>query len=253
METGQARLMSFGRSSIRQSPLLLGALLAFFVATNCSAADASSYQAWVPPGWKLLLTTTGDLNRDGQDDVALILQQADPALVRKNDGLGAETLDLNPRRLVVLLHKADGLRKVASVDRFLPKENDAEQPCLEDPLAEGGIQITRGLLQIDLQYWTSCGSWWVSHRTFSFRLESAGERFRLVGLDGWESKRSTGERSEYSKNYLTGKQKITEGLNELEASTPTIKWKTIQGRTTFFLDEMTSSCSEGEQTQDWCR
>jgi len=233
---------------------LFGALLAFLVATQCSAAEGSPYQAWVPPGWKLLLTATGDLNRDGQKDVALILQQADPALVRKNDGLGAETLDLNPRRLIVLLHKADGLRKVASVDRFLPKENDAEQPCLEDPLAEGGIQIKRGLLQIDLRYWTSCGSWWTSHQTFSFRLESAGERFRLVGLDGWEFHRSTGERSEYSKNYLTGKQKITEGLNEFEASTPKTRWKAIQGRTAFFLDEMTlSSCLGDGQTPDWCR
>jgi hypothetical protein len=245
--------MAFGESSLRRSPLTLGALLAFFVATNCSAADNSSYQAWVPTGWKLIETAKGDLNRDGHDDVALVLQQTDPALVRKNDVLGPDSLDLNPRRLIVLLHQADGLRKAASVDRFLPTENDADNPCLEDPLAEGGIRIQRGLLRIDLQYWTSCGSWGVSHQTFSFRLEGPEERFRLVGLDGWEFMRNSGERSEFSKNYLTGKEKITEGLNEFEASHPKTTWKTIQGQKTFFLDKMSLSCAEGEPTQDWCR
>lgn len=208
------------QASLRNTFPLLGLLFALNAAVPCEAANPDPYAPWVAAGWKLLSSVTGDLDRDGKADAVLVLEQADPANRRKSDGLGAPELNLNPRKLVVQLQTASGLRKVADADQFLPSENDDGSPCLADPLDEGGVDIARGLLRIELHYWMSCGSYGVTHRTFSFRYD--GGRFRLIGAVVREFMRNTGARSETSITYLRGREKVTAGLNEFEPSKPKI-------------------------------
>jgi len=229
---------------------LAGLALCMGFAAPSAAASAADFTAWVPAGWTLTHTVIGDLDRNGQDDAVLVLQQADPAKLKPNSNFGPPELNLNPRRLVVLLQTASGYQKVLEADRFLPTEHDAENSCLADPLEEGGISIVRGLLKVDLHYWLSCGSYGVTHRAFSFRYDKP--RFRLIGLDIWSFMRNSGERTDYSFNFLTGKQKITTGLNEFEESNkPKVSWKRIAGPKDFYLDEMQSNCAE-EKMPAWC-
>lgn len=217
-----------------------------------TTADADDYSRWVPEGWRLDRAVTGDLDKDGVADVVLVLQENDQGNRVRNEGLGAPELDTNPRRLVVLLKSSNGLRKIAESSRLLPPENDADSPCLADPLEEGGVRIERGLLIIDLHYWLSCGSWSVSHSTFTFRFEK--ERFRLIGLDGYEYMRNSGERSETSTNFLTGKKKVTTGLNQFDESIkPNVSWERLPAMKPVYLDKMSGSCDADDQPQKWCQ
>lgn len=250
--------MDIGRTLHSSFAVLLmahGALAASAAAkddpvASAPRAEASSASKWVPKGWKLIRSASGDLNKDGKDDTVLVLEQDDPANRKPNDGLGSPVLNLNPRRLVILMKTPSGHEAVLSKDGFIPSENDAEAPCLADPFLESGdIGVTRGALKIDLHYWLSCGSYGVSHSTFTFRHDA--ERFQLIGLDEMEFSRSTGEQSKYSTNFLTGKKKATTGLNAFEASRPTTTWSNIPSKRKFYLDEMTLSCDPAE-AQSWC-
>lgn len=216
------------------------------------AADPDAYSRWVPKGWRLESAVSGDLDKDGNADAVLVLRQQNRRKILRNEGLGASELDTNPRRLVVLLNSPEGFSKIAETSRFLPPKNDPEAPCLADPLEEGGVSIKRGLLLIELHYWVSCGSWGVSHDTFTFRLENG--RFRLIGLDGNTFMRNSGEQTETSTNFLTGKKKVTTGLNEFETSTePKVSWQRIPVIKPLYLDQMSSSCDAEDQPQKWCQ
>ncbi|WP_051278864.1 hypothetical protein [Chitinilyticum aquatile] len=218
---------------MRPFPLLL--ILA------CSPALAGGFQSWVPPGWKLVQQQHGDLNGDSRSDAVLVIEGTDPAKHVKNEELGEPDLNLNPRRLLVLLAKGQGYEKAVDNAEFLPGPNDAEAPCLADPLDGSGVSIRRGSLVIHFNYWQSCGSWGSSEVTYRFRLED--RRLRLTGIDSGEFMRNSGERSERSYNLLTGKCKITTGLNEFEPARGKVEWKTLPIAPPVHLEQLGSSGS----------
>ncbi len=223
--------------------------------------DQAKWQKWIPPHWKLLMVTQGSLSKGSAADVVLVMEEDNAKNVIANDQLGAQTLNLNPRRLVILSPTTSGYRKTYSADHFLPSESDAESSCLSDPLmSEGGIEIAKGLLKIELGYWLSCGSYGVTHRTFTFRKEQ--DQFRLIGLDSLSYSRSSGEGTQYSSNYLTGRQKVTEGITVIEpdeaagdakAPKPTVHWKRF-APAKFTLDAMDmAQCVDYDTGPVWCR
>jgi hypothetical protein len=223
-----------------------------FFATPVFSEPSSTFNAWIPKGWKLIATATGDLNRDGVEDAVLVLEQTNPANLISNESFGASVFNLNPRRLLVLFKTPEGYRKILSRDNLLPSENDADAPCLADPLiGEGGISISEGKFFIRLVSWLSCGSYGVVHEIFTFRFEST--RFRLIGYDYSGFSRSTGEASEDSVNYLTGKRKRTTGQNIFEDSAtnskPEVSWSNISGKREFYLDKMTFDCNPSDDDE----
>lgn len=218
--------------------------LIILLANPVLAEPSDIWVRWVPTGWKLKSSTTGDLNRDGLSDAALVIEQNNPENFLPNEELGSKVLNVNPRRLLILFNTPQGYKKVVSRDDLLPTQHDANSPCLEDPLSEGGVAISRGTLMIRLQYWLSCGGWGVTNRKFTFRYENS--RFRLIGFDTSEFARNTGEKTESSINYLTGKIKITTGLNEFEDPHPRISWKTIPTGLQFFLENIRLDCGDYE-------
>ncbi|MDR2188876.1 MAG: hypothetical protein LBE62_12650 [Azonexus sp.] len=229
----------------------LTTLIFFLAAAPAFPESSGAFAAWTPEGWKLIAITTGDLSQDDLEDVALILEQTNPANFIANDSLGVSTLNLNPRRLVVLLKTPEGYREVLSRDDLLPSENSQDAPCLDDPLlGQGGISIVGGKLLIELGEWLSCGSWSVTHETFTFRLENT--RFRLIGYDYSTFHRASGEASEESINYLTGKRKTTTGLNTFENSKPEVSWSRISGERKFYLDKMVFSCQPSNEYFSSC-
>ena len=223
------------------------AIMGVFTSSSAFAADASTFQTYVPRGWKLLSSTNGDLNTDGKDDAAIVIEKDDPANRKQNSSLGSSELNLNPRRLLILFQKEDNYQIMLSTDKFLPTENDEESPCLADPLGENGIKISKGLLKITLGYWMSCGGWGTSSEEYLFRYENA--RFRLIGHNHHDFMRNSGEGTESSANYLTGKIKVIEGMNEFDekASKPKTVWKKIKNNDPKYLDEVTSSSLLEEQ------
>lgn len=87
-----------------------------------------------------ILTANGDLNKDKLEDTVIVIEKEDKENI-KNDVLGPDYLNLNPRILLVLFKQKDGAYiLVAKNDKgFIQSENDQENPTLMDTL--NGINI----------------------------------------------------------------------------------------------------------------
>lgn len=204
------------------------------------------FQTYIPKGWVLDTALRGDLNKDQQADIVLVLRNTDPSNFKKNDGLGMDQLDLNPRRLLIFFRKGTGYTKELASDVFLPSINDEESTCLEDPFSEGGIEISKGLLKIHLHYWLSCGSWYVTDYDYTFRYQN--KKFELIGLDVSSFHRASGESSATSYNFSTRKKQTITGMNEFEEAKvkPVEKWEKINVVRLFDLAKMTSETASEE-------
>ncbi|RYD50708.1 MAG: hypothetical protein EOP52_13295 [Sphingobacteriales bacterium] len=220
--------------------------LAMLLVITLAQAQSDPIKDFIPAGYRLLLQEKGDLNKDGEADVVLVVENTDPTNIRINkEGMDADTLNLNDRMLLVLFGSgANTFRKVAENRSFLPSEHDEESSCLADPLLQdGGISIDKSRLKIDLNYWYSCGSWYVSQHTYTLRWQE--NRMRLIGFDSRDFHRASGEISRSSINLLTGQRKDVTGENEFEDSG---KVKTtlrpVKPRKPLFLEDLTEDSGE---------
>lgn len=193
----------------------------------------------VPAGWIPESQYKGDLNKDKLEDVVLILRNTDRKNLVKHDGLGTDTLDLNPRRLIIFFKTGKSYKKILSTDKFLPSVNSEINPCLDDPLFDGGIEVRNGLLKIRHHYWLSCGSWYVTDYEYTFRYQNS--KFELIGLDISSFHRASGESGFTSYNFSTRKKQIVTGMNEFEEkhNKPVEKWEKLSIAKLYDLATMT--------------
>lgn len=191
--------------------------------------SGKSSDDFVPDGWKIIARADGDVNKDGLEDVALVIENTNPANFIRNDGMGGDTLNINPRILIVLLKNSQGnFTLAAKNNRFIPPQNNQESPCLLDPFGEnGGIIIEKGLLKIHFQNFYSCGAWEIYSYDYTFRFQN--HKFELIGYDASSIHRSSGETSYTSINFSTKKMSETSGGNEFfeEKNKPQTTWKKI--------------------------
>lgn len=215
-------------------------------------ASASKIADFIPKGWKKIYHVSGDLNKDGLVDEALIIENTNPKNLIKNDGMGGDILNVNPRMLLVLFkEKGNSYKLVAQNIAFIHTENDAESTCLTDPLSEtGAIDIKKGVLVVSFQYFMSCGSWSVTTVDYTFRFQK--QKFKLIGFDSRDFHRASGEKSESSLNFSTRKMSITTGGNmfEDEKDKPKTKWKNFKLDRLLSLDEMDENSFEKMQNID---
>lgn len=185
--------------------------------------------AFVPKAWRIVARATGDLNKDAKDDIVLVIEDTNKENFIENESLGARSLNVNPRYLVILFKDSKGYRLAALHKSFIPPENDEDATCLADPLLQdGGVDIKKGVLSIDFNYWVSCGSYGVSHSTYKLRWQN--DQFTLIGYDSSEYSRSLGDESSVSINFITKKKAITTGGNMFDETQnkPKTVWKTIK-------------------------
>lgn len=208
----------------------------------------ASAAAFVPAGWQQIAQATGDLNKDGLEDRALIIENTSrDNFIANEQGLGGDTLNLNPRMLLVLFREqGKGYKLVEENTAFIPRPDDAESSCLADPLGETEkVTIRKGLLGLHFQYWYSCGSWYTSNHDYLFRFQNG--RFELIGFDTDEMHRASGERSHYSVNFSTGKYSHTSGGNEFEdnGKKQETKWGVLKAPRKLTLRTMDLQSFEG--------
>jgi hypothetical protein len=202
--------------------------------------------SYAPNGWRVILATAGHLFAVQSDDVALVIEQQNPANIVSNDSLGAQELNTNPRTLLLLTKENGSYVIKGRYEGFLPSENDPQSPCLADPLAEGpGIAMAAPVLTVGMQYWYSCGTWYVNRNTYKFRFEK--DRLRLIGMDSWSFHRASGMGDTTSINFLTGRKKHVDNVMGLgpepdpedgaELPPPVTKWSKVN-RGPYYLDSM---------------
>ena len=202
---------------------------------------AKTVNDFIPKGWKEILTTNGDLNRDKLEDTVIVIEKEDKKNIKKNDGFGPEELNLNPRILLVLFKQKDGTYVLVSKNDkgFIKSEGNDDNPALMDTLDD--IIIKNNILKIVFNYFMSAGSWWTSTNVYIFRFQN--NVFELIGYESNAYMRNTGEEEGTSINFSTNKAKITTGGNifEEKENNPKNEWRYVKFEKKYILNEMTES------------
>ena len=174
--------------------------------------QGNKMEDFVPKHWSAIMKVDGDLNKDSLADTALIVEQENPnniSITEYND-----TLNTNPRALLVLFKQENGTYKLAAKNDkgFIepPKENSS----LLDPLGEGDINIKNNTLRLKFQYFFSAGSWYITNVEYVFRYQN--NHFELIGVETNSFHRATGEETIVSFNLSTNKLETTMGGNVFE-------------------------------------
>jgi hypothetical protein len=167
---------------------------------------SADIDGFVPAGWLVDASAEGDLDRDGRSDLALVIRMNDASNMIPADMCG-ETLDTNPRMLIVALAApGGGYRRVADDHALIPRRDNA---CAVDPFAPDNIEIGRGSLHLSLEHFMSAGGWDAGTTTFALRWQEGA--MRLIGWDYSNVHRNTGCIQTLSVNFLTGAVRTTEG------------------------------------------
>ena len=201
---------------------------------------AAKTSDFVPVGWILIKVAKGDLNKDGLDDVALVIENTDPRnFISNTDKLSGDTLNLNPRLVLVAFKKGDNYELAATNTVFIPSQNSQENPCLEDPFGENGsLEITKGLLSLHFQNFYSCGAWEIYNFDYIFRYQN--QKFELIGYNKSSMHRSTGEQTSTTMNFSTMKMNYASGTNAFkDGGKLKTTWKTIKPRKLLELGAIT--------------
>ncbi|ASS40149.1 hypothetical protein [Fusobacterium sp. oral taxon 203] len=221
--------------------LLLFLISSIYVFGENFPQKAKTVNDFIPKGWKKILTTNGDLNKDKLEDIVIVIEKEDKKNIKKNDGFGPEELNLNPRILLVLFKQKDGTYILASKNDkgFIKSEGNDDNPALMDTLDD--IIIKNNVLKIVFNYFMSAGSWWTSTNVYIFRFQN--NVFELIGYESNAYMRNTGEEEGTSINFSTNKAKITTGGNifEEKENNPKDEWRYLKFEKKYILDEMTES------------
>ncbi len=167
--------------------------------------QAATLAAFVPPGWRLEYDQRGFLDGDEREDALLILRMDQPGNIVDDPVAGPASFDTNPRMLVAALATAEGgWRRVMADHALVPRP---QTPMMMDFLGDdvaGAVRIRRNRTwTLGLHSWASAGSWSSRNVTYTFRLQ--GDCMRLVGYDGMDVHRGSGDINQTSVNYLTGR------------------------------------------------
>lgn len=154
--------------NITKSIVILTTLLSF----NAYAETISepTLTALIPKSYNLVESIKGDLNKDGQEDVVLLIKATDPnRVVANRDG---RMVDRNRRGLIIALKKGDAYDlALKNPDCFLSENEDGGVYFAP----ELSIEIKKGNLLI--QYSHGRYGYWM----YNFRYQNAD--FELIGYD----------------------------------------------------------------------
>lgn len=185
---------------------------------------AASPEGFAPKGWAIEKKIEGDLNDDGVPDFVLVLHQKSPRNIIKNpEGMGSAEFDSNPRMLAVVFadQKSGGYTLMACNHELIPRW---DAPNITDPF--DGIKIVNRTIHINLQSWSSAGSWFASKITFTFRYQHGS--INLIGYDSFNYHRASGAYTRASVNYLTKKAEIINGVeNDTEKKINKVIWEAL--------------------------
>ena len=171
--------------------------------------DKVKYKAYIPTKYNLFEAIEGDLNKDGVNDLVLIVKATDPSQWVDHEYRGK--LDRNRRGIIVLLNQKGTYKKVVQNLTCFSSENE-EGGVYYAP--ELWINIEKNVLHVHYGH-GRYGFW-----DYAFRLEA--EDLRLIGYDD-SSNHGPYVESETSMNFLTGKKLVRDKINKDPEGDPVFK------------------------------
>lgn len=179
-------------------------------------------QRSIPASWIVRDTTSGDLNKDGKADFALVMQNNSSANYKtNNDGLGYDSINSNERVLLVFFQTLSGYELIEKADKIVPRH---ESPTTDDPY--WGVQIKKGILETGYRFWANAGSWYMFTTTYKFRFQS--NDFYLIGIEYQSIHRASMEEEKISVNFSTRKAHFSTSVPTDDDIKTTSEWKTFK-------------------------
>lgn len=174
------------------------------------SAKGRKIQEVIPTGWKVLSKASGDLNKDGHEDLVFAAQSPIKEVFEYNDGIENDTLQVSPRILGIYFGKRNGkCKKVLQSNEFIINRNT---PTMEEPF-KGLHILPSGELQIDFFIWScrECTTW--SSHEYIFRFQNRA--FELVEYKEAATQRVSGDEMNSSIDFQNKTLKtVTETRNE---------------------------------------
>jgi hypothetical protein len=186
------------------------------------AKNAPTVAGFIPVGYKLVKSVTGDLNGDKVPDAAVHIMGTSKQFLNKNEGLGGDIYDTNPRILVILFRdKPNGGYSLAEQSNtFIIAPYS---PVSTEPFQD--MSIRKGVLEISFELWQSAGGWGATNASYKFKF--TGGEFSLIGADSMDYQRNSGDSETRSYNFLTNRLRITKG--SMSSDKPgKVRWKTLK-------------------------
>ena len=189
--------------------------------------SGKSINDFVPKDWETVGKAQGDLNGDNIEDSALVIKANLSKFLNKNDGLGSDPFDTNPRILVILFKDKDGYKIAKQSNTFIVAP---DSPTQLEPFQE--VRIKNGILELSFELFSSAGSW--STTSSSYRFKFLNGEFVLIGADKTDSMRNSGEMNSRSYNFLTSRLKVSTG--NFSSDREKVRWRTYKLRKLKTLD-----------------
>ena len=171
--------------------------------------DNIKYKAYLPKNYVLFEAIEGDLNKDGKQDLVLIVKGTDAKQWVEHEYQGK--LDRNRRGILVLLNENGAYKKIVQNLRAFLSENEEGGVYFPPELS---VEINKNKLFI--HYGHGRYGWW----SYSFRLEN--NDMRLIGYEN-SSNYGPYVSSETSINLLTRKKLYRKNMNEVGDEDPRFK------------------------------
>lgn len=210
------RSLSDTLDSTHSNAMINHAAIALLLVLSAAAAQAqpidypvvpetgATIEDFVPDGWHLLDSASGDLNKDAMHDIVIVIE-ADTS-VHEIEGSGDEggddvaSWEGPPRVLAVLFKQKGGYRRSVQSNSFVLR---AHEGVNFDPWSH--IAVDRG--SVVVHFYT--GGWWRWAGNYRFRFQNSG--WFLIGATNLGYHSGSGEMESYDYNLLTGDVEITTG------------------------------------------
>ena len=184
---------------MRKLALIIFLTIGTNVYAQTNARVARSAADFVPRGYVVVQEIKGDLNKDHDPDIVLIIKGMDPRKLVKDKYRGE--LDRNRRGILVALHDQHGYRLVLENRNCFSSENEDGGVYFAQELDVG---INKGNLTIHYAH-GRYGYW-----TYSFRYHNSN--FALIGYDS-SSDRGPVVQNTVSVNLSTGRARFQDNVN----------------------------------------
>lgn len=186
--------------------------------TEIQTEECNSLESFIPEGWDVRKKVKGDLNKDGVEDIAMVLQSTDIRLFMGEEPM---RINSNPNKLIILFgQKKKGCYTLSVKSETFILAHDQEN--MDDPFDD--ISISKGTLKISFTEFYNMGGSDSGSYSYIWRFQD-GE-FKLIGANSTVHNRMSGDGVEASVNFSTNKYSLTK-FNIAEEMDEAEVWKKL--------------------------